>query len=171
MMMHIARSTLSALLFALTTVAPGLTSASQEQSVQVQAQAERRTAIQRPGIQRPVPTSEVTGALPFVRTELYFGTAKPEGVVTDAEFRDFVDRYVTPEFPDGLTLLTGDGQFRGEGDIIVKEQSFVLVLLYPYDTFNESSAKIERIRNLYKEAFQQESVLRSDDAFIVWVSF
>jgi hypothetical protein len=66
---------------------------------------------------------------PFVRTELYFGTAKPNGAVTEAEFRDFVDRQVTPRFPDGLTLLKGNGQFRGEDNIVIKEQSFVLILL------------------------------------------
>lgn len=43
------------------------------------------------------------------RTELYFGTGKPDGsAVTSQEFEDFVDEIVTPRFPDGLTLLTGD---------------------------------------------------------------
>jgi len=91
--------------------------------------------------------------------------------VTEEEFRNFVDQQVTPRFPDGLTVLKGDGQFRGEDDITIKEQSFVLILLYPQDTFSKSSRKIERIRDLYKEAFDQESVLRVDDPFIVWVSF
>ena len=78
---------------------------------------------------------------------------------------------MTPRFPDGLTLLKGDGQFRGEDDTVIKEQSFVLILLYPYDTLDEGSRRIERIRTLYKEEFDQQSVLRVDDPFIVWVSF
>ena len=53
----------------------------------------------------------------------------------------------------------------------MKEQSFVLILLYPFDTFDTASRRIERIRALYKEQFDQESVLRVDDPFIVWVSF
>jgi hypothetical protein len=120
--------------------------------------------------QRPVLVGARTGALPFVRTELYFGTARSNGVVTEAEFREFVDHHVTPRFPQGLTLLKGDGQFPGE-DTVIKEQSFVLILLYPYDTRDEGARHIERIRALYQEEFEQRSVLRVDHAFIVWVSF
>ena len=47
----------------------------------------------------------------------------------------------------------------------------VLVLLYPYETFAEGSRRIERIRSLYKKQFDQQSVLRVDDQFVVWVSF
>lgn len=46
-------------------------------------------------------------------------------------------RIRSPRFPDGLTLIKGDGQFRGDGNTIVKEQSFVLILLYPHDTRDE----------------------------------
>jgi hypothetical protein len=91
--------------------------------------------------------------------------------VLEEEFRAFIDDEVTPRFPDGLTLLKGDGQFRGSDGVIVKEQSFVLVLLYPSDSYAESSRRIERIRRLYVKRFQQESVLRVDDPFMVWVSF
>ena len=51
------------------------------------------------------------------------------------------------------------------------DESFVLILLYPYESFSESSQRIQRIRALYKERFGQESVLRSDDPYVVWVSF
>jgi hypothetical protein len=55
--------------------------------------------------------------------------------------------------------------------VVVKEQSFVLILLYPSETFEKATKRIERIRELYKDKFDQESVLRVDDPFIVWVSF
>jgi hypothetical protein len=164
-MLHVARTALSVLLLAFTTVAPGLADA-QEQRPPVLTLQDGRSVVQ-----RPMPADTRVGALKFARTELYFGTARPDGVVTEAEFRHFVDRYVTPRFPDGLTLLKGDGQFRGEDGAVIKEQSFVLILLYPSDTFETSSRRIERIRTLYKQAFDQQSVLRVDDPFIVWVSF
>ena len=42
------------------------------------------------------------------RTELFFGTAiKGGGVVTDEQFRAFLDSEITPRFPEGLTVLTG----------------------------------------------------------------
>jgi hypothetical protein len=103
------------------------------------------------------------------RTELYFGTSKSDGsVVTAQEFQDFVDEIVTPRFPDGLTLLTGDGQWRNSAGVIIEEESNVLILLYPLDD-KEATSEIEQIREAYKDAFQQESVLRVDD--YSWVSF
>jgi hypothetical protein len=103
---------------------------------------------------------------------LFFGTAKADGPpVTDEEFLAFVDEEITPRFPDGLTLLKGDGQFRGEDGVIIKEDSFMLILLYPVETFKESSRRIDTIRQLYKDQFQQESVLRVDDRWAARVSF
>jgi hypothetical protein len=99
----------------------------------------------------------------FARTELFFGSAKPDGSeVTTEEFQQFVDEEITPRFPDGLTLLTGLGQFRGSSGVIVQERSMLLILLYPAETRRDSSVKIEQIREAYKKLFQQESVLRAD---------
>ena len=133
---------------------------------QAEAQAQERTMIR-----RPIPLAARNGSLNFARTELFFGTAKPNGVVTDEEFFAFLDQEITPRFPDGLTLLKGDGQFRGESGVIVKEDSFVLILLYPLEDFRDSNRKINTIRRLYRTQFQQESVLRVDDPFAVRVSF
>jgi Protein of unknown function (DUF3574) len=95
------------------------------------------------------------------RSELYFGSGKPDGSsVTEKQFRQFVDSEVTPRFPDGLTLLTGYGQYKNPSGTIVKEQSFVLVILYQSKDANQ---KLEFIRTAYKRAFKQESVLRVDD--------
>lgn len=98
---------------------------------------------------------------PFKRTELYFGSEKPEPDVTRRQFDRFVDAKVTPRFPDGLTLLTGYGQFRESSGEIVQERSFVLILLYPPDD-REANREIQEIRGAYKRTFEQESVLRTD---------
>jgi hypothetical protein len=99
----------------------------------------------------------------FYRTELYFGSERPDGSeVTEAELERFVDDEVTPRFPDGLTLLTGEGQFRDSSGEIVEEHSYVLILLYPPND-KEANDEIEEIREDYKRAFEQESVLRVDD--------
>ena len=125
----------------------------------------------RPIMRRPIPPAALRGSSDFVRTELFFGTARPDGVVTDEEFMEFLDHVITPRFPDGLTLLEADGQFRGADGVIVKEDSFVLILLYPLEDFRESSRRINVIRERYKDEFQQESVLRVDDPYAVRVSF
>ena len=98
------------------------------------------------------------------RTELFFGSAKPNGSsVTDKEFSAFVDKEITARFPDGLTLLTGYGQYRGSSGKIVKERSFVLILLTEQKAAKDADAKIEAIRTRYKTTFEQESVLRVDE--------
>ncbi len=49
----------------------------------------------------------------FDRTELFFGSAKPDGsIVTEEDFQQFLNQEITPRFPDGLTVLAGFGQFR-----------------------------------------------------------
>ena len=104
---------------------------------------------------------ERLGGQVWSRTELYFGLSRPDGPdITDGEFRSFLDAVVTPRFPDGLTLLTGDGQFRGSTGIIVQERSKLLILFYPWS--NARHRGIERIRALYKRDFHQEAVLRVD---------
>src|SRR4029453_5607079 len=73
-------------------------------------------------------------AEPFIRTELFFGSSKPDGtVVTEQQFARFLDLEITPRFPDGLTLLTGLGQFKGSSGAIERERSMLLILLYPRD--------------------------------------
>lgn len=120
---------------------------------------------------RRVPSVEQGTAEPFVRTELFFGTAKPGGVVTPEEFQLFLDDYVTPRFPDGLTVLKGDGQFRGADGTTIKEDAFLLILLYPFEQRTAGSKRIEEIRKEYMLRHQQESVLRADESFVSWVRF
>jgi hypothetical protein len=98
----------------------------------------------------------------WTRTELFFGSARPDGsVVSEQEFRQFLDQEVTPRFPDGLTVFVGLGQFRHANGIVVQEKSMLLVLLYPADR-PDSASRIEAIRDAYKRRFRQESVLRLD---------
>jgi hypothetical protein len=111
-------------------------------------------------------------AEPWVRTELFFGTAKPDGsAVSETEWRAFLDTEITSRFPDGLTVLNANGQWQGEGDEIVQERSKLVVLLYPRSAVDESNAEIEAIRTAYEDQFQQESVLRADDDRPVCTSF
>jgi hypothetical protein len=116
--------------------------------------------------------AEPSGVSAFLRTELYFGSNKPDGsVVSEADFQKFLDQEITPRFPDGLTLLTGLGQFRGSNGIIGRERSMLLILLYPTQTARASGRKIEEIRTKYEQQFQQESVLRADEPLAECVSF
>jgi Protein of unknown function (DUF3574) len=106
--------------------------------------------------------NNVPASKPVARTELFFGLRKPNGVeVNNAEFQRFLDREVTPRFPDGFTVISGQGQFKDTRGAILQERSKLLVLLYPIAA--SSNQQIEQIRTAYTKAFQQQSVLRSDN--------
>ena len=110
-----------------------------------------------------VPIQPTTTPALWHRTELYFGTGKPDGsVVSDVQFKWFIDTQVTPRFPDGLTLLTAYGQFKDSQGVIKHEKSFLLILFYPPE-MREANKLIQEIREIYKAVFKQESVLRASD--------
>lgn len=105
------------------------------------------------------------GSEPWIRTELYFGTTKPDGgELTDEEWQEFLDQEITPRFPAGLTVLDGYGQFLNSSGVIAREGSIVLIVFHPVEAIEESNASIEEIRDAYEVAFEQESVLRADSA-------
>jgi hypothetical protein len=89
---------------------------------------------------------------------LYFGGAYPDGVVTSAQWKDFVDSVVTPRFPEGLTVVEAAGQYRTAAGIIQHEPSWVLQLVHAEDAATE--AAIREIRTAYRTQFKQEAVLR-----------
>ena len=82
-------------------------------------------------------------------------------MVSEAQFRTFVDEQVTPRFPDGLTLLAGIGQFRDARGATMVEGANVLILLYPHGDAR-ADRKIDAIRRDYRQRFEQQSVLRAD---------
>jgi len=117
-------------------------------------------------------TSQIFFADKFYRTELYFGTDKPDGgKVTDEDWVKFLETEVTPRFPDGFTVLEGYGQYKDASGRIVREASKVLVLFYPKKSRETVNPKIEELRVNYKKQFKQESVLRLDFTKSVEVSF
>ena len=52
-----------------------------------------------------------------------------------------VDKEVTPDFPDGLTVQNGRGQWRDAHGRIEKERSYELILLYPVTAIVSPSAR------------------------------
>lgn len=89
---------------------------------------------------------------------LYFGTATPDGTVTPTEWRDFVNRVVTPRFPQGLSWWASAGQWQSATGAIQREASHILHLVHE-DT-PESELALREVVSRYKARFRQESVLR-----------
>ncbi|HCF27617.1 MAG TPA: DUF3574 domain-containing protein [Cyanobacteria bacterium UBA11049] len=94
----------------------------------------------------------------FIQDQLYFGRSRAEGIISEAEFQKFLSTQITPRFPDGLTIIDANGQFRNRAGTIIKEPTKIVILIYPNS--REKRQAIQDIINLYKSQFQQESVLR-----------
>jgi len=102
----------------------------------------------------------------WVKSELYFGLGEERGEssrqqtehISEAQWREFLDREVTPRFPDGLTVLDAYGQwlFSDTGQLH-RLRSKVVVIVHE-DTAQQRNA-IEAIRLAWKQATGHQSVL------------
>ena len=96
---------------------------------------------------------------PLVKTELFFGNTKGSGgVVTEREWQAFLDREITPRFPDGLTIIDTHGQWRPRDGRLIREKTRLVMIVHPETA--ENRAKIETIRRIYEKRFGQELVLQ-----------
>jgi hypothetical protein len=97
----------------------------------------------------------------WLRSELYFG-ASPVGVtdggVAEMRWREFLDREVTPRFPDGLTVFDAYGQWRDRGSHAT-ERLWTKVLVILYEDTPQNRAAIDAIRLAWKTATRDQSVL------------
>ena len=95
----------------------------------------------------------------WVADRLYLGRSIPGGgTVSDGEWAAFLAEVVTPRFPDGLTVLRGEGQWRDAAGAVVREPSFVLELYHPPGA--AADAAVEEIAAEYRRRFRQEAVMR-----------
>ncbi len=100
-------------------------------------------------------------AQPMARVQLLFGTTiDGERTLGEDEWRRFVDEEVTPRFPEGLTELSGHGQWRRPDGVISHEPSRVLLMWYTPG--QDRGRDIEAVREAYKTRFKQLSVMRVD---------
>jgi hypothetical protein len=93
-----------------------------------------------------------------IADQLYFGTTKPNGIVSNEDWSDFLAGAVTPRFPAGLTSWPASGQWQSGDGSLIRENAFVLNLVHPVDEASE--AAVRSIVSEYKSRFQQEAVLR-----------
>jgi hypothetical protein len=98
----------------------------------------------------------------WVDTKLYFGLGladQPNSGVSEAQWRDFLDKEVSPRFPAGLSVLDVYGQWQGKNQTAPERlRSKMLVIDYP-DT-QENRDKIEAIRAAWKQRTGDQSVMR-----------
>jgi hypothetical protein len=90
---------------------------------------------------------------PMLDVEFLLGRGK----ASDARWRQFLAREVTPRFPDGLTVYETTGQGRDpQRKIITREKSRVLRIIIAAD--EAANDKIAAVAEAYKKQFAQRSV-------------
>lgn len=98
---------------------------------------------------------------PLHRVELVFGLSR-KGLadIDDAGWQSFLDREITPRFPDGLTVIDARGQWRtADGEIVREPARLLLVWAKPA---SDLAPRIEAIRIGWKRDHGQESVVRAE---------
>jgi hypothetical protein len=101
-------------------------------------------------------------AVRWVDTRLYFGLGPadaPDKGVSEAEWRAFLDKEVTPRFPAGLSVVDVYGQWQGKGETAPERiRSKELIIDYPQTAAN--AKKIEAIRVAWKQKTGDRSVMK-----------
>ncbi|MEP6941132.1 MAG: DUF3574 domain-containing protein [Rudaea sp.] len=119
-----------------------------------------------PGLRAPAAVLVGDAAHPaaehWLRTELYFGLGPADDATAGANekrWRDFLDREITPRFPDGLSVYDVYGQWLGKGESSIERLHSKEVMLLHADTA-QHRADIDAIRAAWKRATGDKSVLR-----------
>jgi hypothetical protein len=98
----------------------------------------------------------------WVDTHLYFGLGPadaPEKGVSEAEWRDFLDKEVTSRFPAGLSVVDVYGQWQGKDEKVPERiRSKMLIIDYPGTADNDQ--RIEAIRAAWKKKTGDQSVMK-----------
>src|SRR6202041_2555861 len=101
----------------------------------------------------------------WVDTKLYFGLGPadhPEKGISEAQWRDFLDKEVTPRFPDGLSVVDVYGQWQGHWQgqkDPAPERLRSKLLIVDYQDSPENRNKIEAIRSAWKRQTRGLTVL------------
>jgi uncharacterized protein DUF3574 len=98
------------------------------------------------------------GQKPSQVAELMFGRKIGDRIaVSEGDWGRFVDREITPRFPDGLTVFNAAGQWRDKSsNKIVREPSKIVQIVLPGD--DGEFARLNEIAEAYKARFKQQSV-------------
>jgi Protein of unknown function (DUF3574) len=98
------------------------------------------------------------GQKPSQVAELMFGRKIGDRIaVSEGDWGRFVDREITPRFPDGLTVFNAAGQWRDKSsNKIVREPSKIVQIVLPGD--DGEFARLNEIAEAYKTRFKQQSV-------------
>ena len=83
--------------------------------------------------------------------------SKPNGeTINKYDWDLFVRKSITPRFPQGFTVYTGEGQWEQVNGKIIREVSHTVLIV---SDFPQSQEHIRETVAAYKRCFNQESVM------------
>jgi Protein of unknown function (DUF3574) len=90
--------------------------------------------------------------------ELFFGRGiKERAPISAAEWAEFAARTITPNFPDGFTVLDGEGQWHNpQTGHIVRDPTKILVVAAKRTP--DLARRLSAVIDTYKAKFHQQSV-------------
>ena len=90
--------------------------------------------------------------------ELFFGRRiKGREPLTEAEWAEFAQNTITPNFPDGFTVFDGDGQWRNpRTGYIARDPTKILLVAAPRTP--DLAGRLTTVIDAYKARFHQQSV-------------
>lgn len=98
----------------------------------------------------------------WVDTKLYFGLGpmdRPDQGISESKWREFLDKEVTPRFPDGLSVVDVYGQWQGKGQS-APERLRSKMLIIDYLDSQQNREKVQAIRAAWKQMTGDQSVMR-----------
>jgi len=102
------------------------------------------------------------GTAPAAIAEIAFGRNSGGRLrVTDADWSAFLAEEATPRFPEGLTALDAQGQWRAPDGSLAREPAKLLWLVMPGAGQAQAAARTQPLADRYRARFGQDSVLRS----------
>ncbi len=94
----------------------------------------------------------------MVVAELFFGRNIPgRGPLTDAEWGAFAAEIVTPSFPDGFTVIDGDGQWQNPSTSGITREHTKILLVATRRTA-DLAPRLSAVIDAYKRRFRQQSI-------------
>ena len=93
-----------------------------------------------------------------VHDRLFFGLGTPDGIVSEDVWVRFLAEIVTPRFPNGLTVVDANGQWRalGEQHVTIEPSRVVEIT---HDDSPETNRHIREVVAIYKRQYRQHSVM------------
>jgi hypothetical protein len=95
---------------------------------------------------------------PMMIVELFFGRDIPgREPLTDREWSDFAAAAIAKEFPDGFTVMDGEGEWRDpETQTITHERTKILIVAAAKSP--DLASRVSHVRDAYSRMYQQTSV-------------